>query len=135
VRREWLLKTALLAGSLLISLILGEAAVRLVFPAGDLLMPVLTRNDVLGVRLRPGTWGFDEWGFRNPSVPARTITVSGSVGAGKSSGGNSAYSAERRLRSRRRPDQRPRSKGASTGPRRERRRAGDGAARRWRNAM
>lgn len=72
---EWSLCVGLVASSVLLSLLLGEAALRLVFPAGDFLMPVLARNDVLGMRIRPGARGFDKWGFRNPTVPGHVDIV------------------------------------------------------------
>lgn len=72
---EWSLGVGLVASSVLLSLLLGEAALRLVFPAGDFLMPVLARNDVLGMRIRPGARGFDKWGFRNPAVPGHVDIV------------------------------------------------------------
>src|SRR5215831_8868753 len=72
---EWGTRLGLLVAALLASLALGEVAARLPFFPGDLLMPVLTRNDVLGLRVRPGTSGADAWGFRNLEVPAHADLV------------------------------------------------------------
>lgn len=72
---RWGVRAALVVAALLVVAILGEVAARLAFRSGDLLTPALVRNDALGTRVRPGTAGFDAWGFRNGAVPERADVV------------------------------------------------------------
>ena len=60
---------AIVACSVGISIVAGEAALRLVLDEVDYLRPTITRHAELGHTVLPGSAGHDEWGFRNPSVP------------------------------------------------------------------
>ncbi len=93
---EWASRLGLLASSALLSVLLCEALLRVVLPPGDVLMPILTKNDVLGVRIRPGTTGFDQWGFRNPTVPGRVdvVAVGDSFTYGYSAGRADAWPSQ-----------------------------------------
>lgn len=69
-----LINLGLLLVAILLVVLAGEAIARLVLPVGDYLQPELFR-DRYGVRIKPGTVGHDEWGFRNRAVPARAEIV------------------------------------------------------------
>ena len=68
--RRVLANVVVLCVALTIGLLLGEGGARLVLNPADFLSVTTIRDDVLGIRVAPGTAGFDEWGFRNPRVPA-----------------------------------------------------------------
>jgi hypothetical protein len=66
---------ALLLTSTVIALLLCELISHVVFDRVDYLSPTLVRDEILGVRLPPGSGGHDQWGFRNPAVPATAEIV------------------------------------------------------------
>jgi hypothetical protein len=70
-----LLNAVVLCVALTIGLLLGEGGARLVLNPADFLSVRTIRDDVLGIRVAPGTAGFDEWGFRNPRVPSAADIV------------------------------------------------------------
>ena len=61
---------AVVAVSMIVGLLLCEGGVRLLLDSSDYLSVNTVTDDVLGIRIAPGSAGFDEWGFRNRSVPA-----------------------------------------------------------------
>jgi len=71
------LQAGLLVLSLLLALLLGEAAARLVLNPSDFLIVRPVRDSILGQRLDPYASGHDAWGFRNPEVPdsADVVTI------------------------------------------------------------
>lgn len=66
-----LINLALLATSLILSLTIGEFAVRLFLNPADYLSVDMVHDDILGGKPSPRTMasGLDEWGFRNTKVP------------------------------------------------------------------
>lgn len=58
-----------LALSGLVTLLLGEAAVRVAFDPVDYLLTTPVRDPVLAHKIAPGRAGHDDWGYRNPDVP------------------------------------------------------------------
>lgn len=75
---KWLKRLAnlaLFAVSMVVALVVCEWGSRLVFDPVDYLSPRLVRDDILGIRLPPRSSGHDEWGFRNPDVPASADIV------------------------------------------------------------
>jgi hypothetical protein len=85
-----LLNVIVLCGALTVGLLLGEAGARLVLNPADFLSVTTVRDDVLGIRLAPGTTGFDEWGFRNPRVPGTAEIVA--IGDSHTYGNNATMS-------------------------------------------
>jgi hypothetical protein len=71
------LKSGVLAGSLLLALFLCEGAARLLLNPADYLSVVMVPDSVLGRVAAPSAIaaGFDKWGFRNPAVPERADIV------------------------------------------------------------
>jgi lysophospholipase L1-like esterase len=65
----------LIAFSFVISLILGEAVVRMVFDRVDYLEAYLVDDDIVGHKIAARSAGHDFWGFRNKSVPASAKIV------------------------------------------------------------
>lgn len=65
----------LLSVSLVVGLLLCEAAARLVLNPADYLSPTMMRDEILGHAIKPSSSGFDEWGFRNTHVPERAEIV------------------------------------------------------------
>lgn len=74
--------------SLMIGLLLCEVGVRLVVNPGDYLSARTVADETLGIRVTPGTAGFDEWGFRNKKVPSRAEIVA--IGDSHTYGNNAA---------------------------------------------
>ena len=60
---------ATLCISVAVSLLLAEAAVRLVFDPVDYLAVTVESDPVLNHRIGDGVSGHDDWGYRNPDVP------------------------------------------------------------------
>lgn len=64
---------------LLVSLFLGgticELGSRLILNEADYLSPKMSRDSVLGHKIETPSAGFDEWGFRNRSVPTSATIV------------------------------------------------------------
>ncbi len=67
--RRALSNICLLFVSLAAGLVLGEAVARVTLSPADFLSATTTKDEILGIRIAPGSPGFDEWGFRNPRVP------------------------------------------------------------------
>ncbi len=65
----------ILLASVTIGLLLCEAVARLFLNPADYLSVTTVRDDILGIKLAPGSAGFDEWGFRNQSVPSAVDIV------------------------------------------------------------
>lgn len=65
----------LIIGSTAFALLLCEAGSRLIVDPVDYLSPTLVRDDILGMRLPPGSGGHDEWGLRNKRVPETAEVV------------------------------------------------------------
>ena len=61
--------------ALAIGLAAGEGVVRLILNPADFLSVTTIADEALGIRVAPGASGFDEWGFRNPRVPAAAEIV------------------------------------------------------------
>lgn len=61
--------------SVTVALLLGEAGVRVLLNPSDYLSATLKKDSILGGVIEPGTGGFDAWGYRNRSVPARADIV------------------------------------------------------------
>src|SRR5262245_55537941 len=59
----------LLAGSLVTGLLLSELGAQMFLNPGDYLTVTTVPDEVLGIKMAPGSVGFDQWGFRNPTVP------------------------------------------------------------------
>ena len=88
--RRVLANVVVLCVALTIGLLLGEGGARLVLNPADFLSVTTIRDDVLGIRVAPGTAGFDEWGFRNPRVPAAADIVA--IGDSHTYGNNATMS-------------------------------------------
>ena len=65
----------LLVVSLVTGLLLSEAGAHLLLNPADYLSVETIEDDVLGIKVAPGSAGFDEWGFRNTGVPSRADIV------------------------------------------------------------
>jgi len=61
--------------SSVVTVVLCELGSRLVLNRVDYLSPTLVRDDILGIRVPPGSGGHDAWGFRNAKVPASAPIV------------------------------------------------------------
>jgi len=61
--------------SLATAVMLCEAGARLFLDPADYLSATTERDDVLGIRIPPGSPGYDEWGFRNRAVPSSAAVV------------------------------------------------------------
>jgi hypothetical protein len=61
--------------SLVVAVGLSELGARLVLNSADYLSVSTVKDDVLGITIPPKAAGFDEWGFRNASVPAHADVV------------------------------------------------------------
>ncbi len=79
---------ALLISALAISLLIGEAMSRILLEPGDHLNLSITPDDKLKHRIPDGAQGYDEWGYRNASVPQRTDIVT--IGDSQTFGINAA---------------------------------------------
>jgi hypothetical protein len=69
--RRTLANILLLSLSLMIGLVVCEGGARQLLNPADYLSVETVGDDVLGVRIRRGTAGFDELGFRNAYLPSR----------------------------------------------------------------
>jgi hypothetical protein len=67
--------TFLMLVSLAAAVLLGELVARRVLNPADYLSVDPVADEALGIRIAPGTPGFDELGFRNESVPSRVDVV------------------------------------------------------------
>ena len=85
-----LLNVVVLLVALAIGLLLSEGVARLALNPADFLSVATVRDDVLGIRVAPGTTGFDEWGFRNPRVPGVAEIVA--IGDSHTYGNNATMS-------------------------------------------
>jgi lysophospholipase L1-like esterase len=76
-RRWWLRAafTAVIAGSVFLTLLAGEFVARVVVHPGDFLSTTMVNDPLLGVRIEPHTTGHDALGFRNAAVPRRVGVV------------------------------------------------------------
>jgi hypothetical protein len=61
--------------SLVVGALLSEFAARLALNPADYLSAATVPDDILGIRVAPGTVGFDRWGFRNKGVPGSADIV------------------------------------------------------------
>jgi len=61
--------------ALAIGVLAGEGVARLILNPADFLSVTTIQDEALGIRVAPGASGFDEWGFRNPRVPATAEIV------------------------------------------------------------
>jgi hypothetical protein len=64
-----------LLASFTIGLFLCEAGSKLFLNPADYLTVSLVRDDILGIKIAPGSSGFDKWGFRNHDVPPKVDVV------------------------------------------------------------
>jgi hypothetical protein len=69
--------SAVLVGSLAVTLVLCEVVARIVLNPADYLSVAMVHDDVLGAAVPASAVShqFDAWGFRNPAVPARVDIV------------------------------------------------------------
>jgi hypothetical protein len=68
--------------------LLAETGARVFLNPADYLSATTVDDDVLGIRVTPGTGGFDAWGFRNARVPAAADVVA--IGDSHTYGNNAA---------------------------------------------
>jgi hypothetical protein len=80
----------LLLASTVIGGVLVEAGARLVLDPADYLSVTTVPDDVLGIRVAPGSGGFDSWGFRNRGIPASAEIVA--IGDSHTYGNNATLS-------------------------------------------
>lgn len=73
--KRYSLNLLLLVLTLLLCTVMGEGIARLVLNPGDYLAPILLPDNILKWRLKPGSTGHDDWGYRNSSVPATADIV------------------------------------------------------------
>jgi hypothetical protein len=66
---------SLLAVSIAVAMLLGEAAVRVAVDSDDYLNPYLTMHPQFRTMIAPNSAGHDRWGFRNASNPQRPDVV------------------------------------------------------------
>ncbi len=66
---------ALMAASIVVAIVLGEAMVRMAVDADDFLNPYLTKHPQFKTMIFPNSAGHDRWGFRNASIPQRPEVV------------------------------------------------------------
>ena len=71
--KRYIADSLLLTLSILISAMIGEGLLRILFDPVDYLQARLIPDDILGHRVRPD--GYDSWGFRNKAVPASAKVV------------------------------------------------------------
>jgi hypothetical protein len=65
----------MMAFSVVVALLLCEIGARLFLNSADYLSVTTVKDDVLGMTIGPDSPGFDDWGFRNPSVPRQADVV------------------------------------------------------------
>lgn len=65
-----MVKVIALVLSFAASILLSELLARLLLNPADFLSAGVERDSVLGIAVAPNTSGFDEWGFRNKTVPS-----------------------------------------------------------------
>lgn len=80
----------LLVVSLATGLLLSEAGAHVLLNPADYLSVETIEDDVFGIRVAPGSAGFDAWGFRNSSVPSRADIVA--IGDSHTYGNNAPMS-------------------------------------------
>ena len=71
-----------------LAILLCEGLVRVVLNPADFLSPRMISDDIRGIVIEPNSAGFDEWGFRNSSVPDAVEIVA--VGDSHTYGNNAA---------------------------------------------
>lgn len=69
------INSLIVIASSLIGLLLCEVGVRLVLNPGDFLSVSIVKHEILGIVVEQKATRFDEWGFRNPSVPKQADIV------------------------------------------------------------
>jgi hypothetical protein len=77
----WLKRVILLGVTIALSLLVSEGLLRLVVNPVNYLRPKLISGTILRWRVKPGSAGHDEWGFRNVEVPtnADIVTIGDSM--------------------------------------------------------
>jgi hypothetical protein len=65
----------IIIASVVIGLLMSEAVARLFLNPADYLSVSMKKDDILGSVIEPNARGFDAWGYRNESVPARVDIV------------------------------------------------------------
>jgi hypothetical protein len=65
----------ILLASISISILICEALSRLILNPADYLSPRMKSDRILGHTIDPASSGFDEWGFRNKSIPSTADIV------------------------------------------------------------
>lgn len=85
----------LIAFSISISLLLGEAVVRIIFDPVDYLEAYLVDDDILSHKIKPNSSGHDSWGFRNKTVPTspKIVTIGDSQTYGISASAKNSWPA------------------------------------------
>jgi len=73
--KYYLLRIALIPISMLVALLIGEGACRLIYNRVDYLKPVCVEDEMLGTRIAENSSGHDAWGFRNVEVPEQAEIV------------------------------------------------------------
>jgi lysophospholipase L1-like esterase len=68
-------RTLVIIASGTLAILAAEAVVRRIYAPIDFLRPTLVADEVLLHRVAPHSSGHDEWGFRNPRVPATADIV------------------------------------------------------------
>jgi hypothetical protein len=89
-RRDYLINIGIMALSLTMGLALCEMGARLFLNPADYLSPTMINDDVLGMKVEAGSGGFDQWGFRNRTIPATADIVA--VGDSHTYGNNATMS-------------------------------------------
>jgi hypothetical protein len=73
--KQFIGKAMILAVSLTVGFLLCEIGSRLTLNPADYLSARTVKDDVLGITIEANRSGFDEWGFRNKSVPSTADIV------------------------------------------------------------
>jgi hypothetical protein len=73
--KNLLTNALVIVASCAVAVLMCEVAARFVTNSGDYVSVSTMSDDVLGITIKPKSPGFDEWGFRNPSVPKSVDVV------------------------------------------------------------
>jgi len=94
--RDFLIASLFVVLSISISVVFGEAVVRMIVDRVDYLETYLVDNDILGHKARPLSSGHDSWGFRNYYVPSsvKIVTVGDSQTYGISAAAKHSWPAQ-----------------------------------------
>jgi lysophospholipase L1-like esterase len=94
--RSYFAVCLLMCVSTFASLILSELVVRTIFDPVDYLKAHLVNDDILEYKVRPGSSGHDDWGFRNKSVPvsAEVVAIGDSLTYGLSAPAKNSWPAK-----------------------------------------